>query len=141
MSVGAIGGVVGSGSGLNSVQRSGLSEQDFIHLFLTQLTFQDPLNPVDNREFLAQLAQFTNIEQTQEINDNIVGMLEVQASTQAVNLIGKTVQLTRNGQNIVGTVTTVQFQNNQPVLAVKDSSNGNVLTNVGLSEINLVRGS
>jgi|SRR5581483_8156303 len=140
MAVSAIGGTVGSGAGLNSVQRSGLSEQDFIHLFLTQLTFQDPLNPVDNREFLAQLAQFTNIEQTQIVSDNLMGLLEVQASTQAVNLIGKTIQIARNGQTLVGSVTTVNFQNNAAVLTMKESD-GTEVTDVGLSEIQLVRGS
>jgi len=140
MPVGAIGGNVGSGSDLTNIQRSGLSEQDFIHLFLTQLTFQDPLNPVDNREFLAQLAQFTNIQQTQTLNDNLMGVLEVQASSQAVNLIGKTVEISRNGQSIDGTITTVSFKNSTAVLTMK-ATDGSELTDVGLSEIVLVRGS
>ncbi len=138
MSVSAIGGVVGSGSDVSTIQRSGLSEQDFINLFLTQLTFQDPLDPVDNREFLAQLAQFTTIQQTQTLNDNLMGALEMQASTQAVNLIGKTVEIQRNGQRLDGTITTVSFQNNQAVLTMQES-NGDEITDVALSEIVLVR--
>ncbi len=139
MAVSAIGGSVGSGAGLSTVQQSGLSEQDFINLFLTQLTFQDPLNPVDNREFLAQLAEFTTIEQDQMINDNLTGLLEIQASTQAIGLIGKSVQITQNGQNIIGSVTAVSFQNNQAALTVTETG-GTVLTDVSPSEVTLING-
>lgn len=136
MAVDALGAAVGSGVG--QAQSTGLNENDFIKLFLTQLTFQDPLNPVDNQQFLAQLAQFTTIQQLQTLSDNIMGELEVQASTQAVGLLGHTVQVTQNGQTILGTVTTVQFQSGQPVLSLQQSD-GTELTNVNPSQITLVR--
>lgn len=138
MTVNAIGGAFGAGAA--NVQRSGLSENDFIHLFLTQLTFQDPLNPVDDREFLAQLAQFTQIEQSQTLNDNLTGVLEVQAATQAVGLIGKTVEISQNGSIQDGVVTTVSFANGQASLTVHTTA-GNELTNVNPSTVVLVRGS
>ncbi|TAM10078.1 MAG: flagellar hook capping protein [Nevskiaceae bacterium] len=136
MSVNALGSVVGSGVG--PAQSTGLKESDFIRLFLTQLTFQDPLNPVDNQQFLAQLAQFTTIQQLQTLSDNIMGELEVQASTQAVGLLGHTVQVTQSGQDVVGTVTTVQFQGGQPTLSLQ-KSDGTELTDVTPSQITLVR--
>lgn len=136
MAVNAIGGAVGSG--LGPIDRSGLSESDFIHLFLTQLTFQDPLNPVDNREFLAQLAQFTNIQQTQVLSDNISGLLQLEAANQAVGLIGKTVEVSQNGQSVTGSVTTVTFQNGQPLLTV-NQSNGQDLPNISPASVVLVR--
>lgn len=136
MAVDAIGGSVGSGVG--SVQRNGLQQEDFIKLFLTQLTFQDPLNPVDNREFLAQLAQFTNIQQTQVLSDNLNGLLSVQSASQSVGLLNRTVSVLQNNQTLTGQVTTISFNNGQPSLTVRQAD-GSFLQDVRLSQITLVR--
>ncbi|MDB5986150.1 MAG: flagellar hook capping protein [Nevskia sp.] len=137
MPVDAIGSTVGSGAG--QIQRTGLSTDDFIKLFLTQLTFQDPLNPVDNAQFLAQLAQFTSIQQTQILSDNVVGLLTETSVSQSVSLIGKTVQVDQGtGTPVVGSVTTVQFQSGAPSLTIKQSD-GTIIQNVALSQITLVR--
>lgn len=137
MPVDAIGGSVGSGAG--QIERTGLSTDDFIKLFLTQLTFQDPLNPVDNAQFLAQLAQFTSIQQTQVLSDNVVGLLNEAAVSQAVSLIGKTVQVDQGtGTPVVGNVGTVQFQSGTPSLTVTQTD-GTVIQSVMLSQITLIQ--
>ena len=51
---------------------SALGLQDFMKVLLTQLTFQDPLKPMDNQAFMAQMAQFTGLEQTQRLNDRVL---------------------------------------------------------------------
>lgn len=51
-----------------------LDKHAFLTLLITQLRNQDPLNPKDNGEFLAQMAQFTSLEQTQNINSGIEKM-------------------------------------------------------------------
>ncbi len=48
-----------------------LGKQDFLNLLVTQMRFQDPLNPSENTEFVAQLAQFSSLEGTQNINSSI----------------------------------------------------------------------
>lgn len=136
MSVDAIGSVVGSGS--SGITASSLNQSDLLKIFLTQLTYQDPLNPVDSREFLAQLAQFTNVQQTQELSQNLTGLLSVQSVSQSIGLIGKTVQVVRNGQELAGIVSTLQFQNGQPLLTLKQSD-GTFLQGIRLSDIDLVR--
>lgn len=136
MSVDAIGSVVGSGS--SGITASSLNQSDLLKIFLTQLTYQDPLNPVDSREFLAQLAQFTNVQQTQELSQNLTGLLSVQSVSQSIGLIGKTVQVLRNGQELVGTVSTLQFQSGQPLLTLQQSD-GTFLQGIRLSDIDLVR--
>lgn len=136
MSVDAIGSVVGSGS--SGIKASSLNQSDLLKIFLTQLTYQDPLNPVDSREFLAQLAQFTNVQQTQELSQNLMGLLSVQSVSQSIGLIGKTVQVLRNGQELVGTVSTLQFQSGQPLLTLQQSD-GTFLQGIRLSDIDLVR--
>ncbi|MCK9193397.1 MAG: hypothetical protein M0P19_05940 [Nevskia sp.] len=136
MAVDTIGSSVGSGVG--QVQRNGLQQQDFLRLFLTQLSFQDPLNPVDNREFLAQLAQFANIQQTQVLSDNIQGLLAVQSVSQSVGLIGRTVSVTQNNQTLTGQVTTIRYDTGQPLLTLLQAD-GTSIQNVRLAQIVLVR--
>ena len=48
-----------------------MGKQDFLTLLVTQLKYQDPMQPTDNGEFVAQLAQFSNLEGTQNINKSI----------------------------------------------------------------------
>ena len=50
-----------------ATQASALGLQDFMKILLTQLTYQDPLKPLDNQEFMAQMAQFTTLEQSQRL--------------------------------------------------------------------------
>ncbi|WP_419663707.1 FlgD: predicted flagellar hook capping protein [Desulfosarcina variabilis str. Montpellier] len=71
-----------------------MGKDDFLTLLITQLKNQDPLNPSDSTEFTAQLAQFSSLEQLQNINDALASF-EVYQSTanniQASNFIGQTV--------------------------------------------------
>ena len=71
-----------------------LGKNDFLSLLVAQLQNQDPLNPSDSTEFTAQLAQFSSLEQLQNINTTLAGF-EVYQSTlnniQSSSFIGKTV--------------------------------------------------
>jgi flagellar basal-body rod modification protein FlgD len=136
MAIDAIGGTVGSGA--NELQRAGVNQEDFIRLFLTQLSFQDPLEPVDNREFLAQLAQFTAVEEQRTLNANLEALLSVQASGQAIALLGKTVEVATATGSVVGEVTTLSFRTGKPLLTVVQSD-GTVLQDVSPVQITLVR--
>ena len=121
------------------VPKTVVSQDEFLKILLTQLQFQDPLKPLDNQEFIAQLAQFTNLEQTRQMDDSITTLLTIQSSTQSIGLIGKTVDVAAaNGGSVTGTVTTVTFTSGQPRLTVQ-SSDGSFLTDVSLSQVSLVR--
>ncbi|HFF8259403.1 flagellar hook capping FlgD N-terminal domain-containing protein [Acinetobacter baumannii] len=78
MAIDALGNSLNTAS--SEVSRSNLSQNDFIKLFMTELTFQDPLEPINNREFLAQMAQFTNLEQARLTNDNISNLVSINAT-------------------------------------------------------------
>jgi len=136
MAVDAIGGAVGTG--LGELTRSGVSQEDFIRLFLTQLNFQDPLEPVDNREFLAQLAQFTSVEQLRTLGENIDALLGVQASGQALGLLGRSVEVSTESGSVIGQVTTLNYRSGKPLLTVTQT-NGNVLPDVSPSQVLIVR--
>lgn len=136
MAVDAIGGVVGGG--VRDLQRAGVNQDDFLKIFLTQLSFQDPLEPVDNREFLAQLAQFSAVEQMRQTNENVEGLLNVQASTQAIGLLGRTVEVSSGSGSAVGQVTTLNFQSGRPLLTVR-LADGSFLQDLSPAQVNIVR--
>lgn len=71
-----------------------MGKDDFLHLLVAQLKAQDPLNPMDGTEFTAQLAQFSSLEQLQNINGSLGDLNTSQAvltNSQAVQYIGKTI--------------------------------------------------
>jgi flagellar basal-body rod modification protein FlgD len=92
MTVSAIGGAT---SGLYSSGSQTLGKDDFLKLLVTQLQNQDPMNPTDSTEFVAQLAQFSSLEQLSNVNENlkVVQLFEQSINNaQAVNFVGKTVK-------------------------------------------------
>jgi len=73
-----------------------LGEDDFFQLLVTQLRYQNPLSPIGNTEYVAQLAQFTSLEQMRKVNENLTYLQMYQASinnSMAVSLIGKEVKV------------------------------------------------
>lgn len=123
----------GAGSQVNN-----LNMQDFLKVLLTQLTYQDPLKPMDNQQFMAQVAQFTALGQTQQMNSNIETLVANQASLQSVGLIGRTVDITTNSGTVTGTVSALSLSGTSPQLTVKAGS-GATLTNIDLSQVIAVR--
>lgn len=138
MAVDLIGGGATSALQNTDLQASTLSQEDFLKILLTQLQFQDPLKPLDNQEFLAQMAQFSSLAQTSQINDRIDSLLSIQAATQSIGLIGKTVQVDTDGGSQVGTVGSLNFTGGVPLLTVTTSA-GEVLTGISVSQITVVR--
>jgi flagellar basal-body rod modification protein FlgD len=117
-----------------------LGQSDFLKILMTQLQFQDPMKPMDNQAFMAQMAQFSTLELTQQQNTKTDTLLTLQAATQAIGLIGKQVEVTTSSGQQIGSVTAISFQNDgTPMLSVQ-TSNGGALTGVSLSQIALVRG-
>lgn len=121
-----------------SLQNNKLGVDDFLKVLLTQLTFQDPLKPIDNQQFMAQMAQFTSLEQTQQLNTKLDQLVNNQAALQSVGLIGKTVDIADGNTTVTGTVTALAFGGDSPTLTLT-ATNGAVLQNVSLSQILSVR--
>jgi flagellar basal-body rod modification protein FlgD len=122
-----------------ALQNAGLSQQDFLKVLTTQLQFQDPLKPMDNDQFLAQMAQFSTLGLMQQQTDSTNSLLTIQTATQTVGLLGKSVQVTTSTGAQTGSVTTVTFQTDgTPQLAVK-LADGSVLTGIGLTQVTVVQ--
>lgn len=137
MPVDAIGSILNQ-TDTTVTRQNTIDQEDFIKLFLSQLQFQDPLEPVDNREFLAQLAQFSNLEQTRQTSQNTEGLLVMNSSAQALGLLSKTVEIQGTGAATVGSVIAVNFTSSGPELSIRTTS-GQVLTAVRLSQVSLVK--
>ena len=76
-----------------------LGKEDFLQLLVAQLSSQDPLNPMDSREFSAQLAQFSALEQMTNINSTLEDLVTAQlamGNSSMINLIGKLVDVPGN---------------------------------------------
>ena len=102
---------------------SALGKDQFLQLLITQLRHQDPINPVEDKEFIAQLAQFSSLEQMQNLNTNLGEMMLAQqkltALGQATQMIGQEVELfTNEGESLFGRVRGVQFKNGWPQIMV-----------------------
>jgi flagellar basal-body rod modification protein FlgD len=137
MAIDAIGNALSSTT--SELNQSQLGQEDFIKLFLTELTFQDPLEPIDNREFLAQMAQFANLEQTRVSNENSENLVIMNSTAQSLGLLGRQVEVTnQSGSSTIGSVTAISFSANGPVLSVK-KADGSVQTDVRMAQIKLVR--
>lgn len=137
MPVDAVGGTINPQDSAIT-KKNTINQEDFIKLFLAQLQFQDPLEPVDNREFLAQLAQFTALEQSRQTSENTNGLLSMNASTQAISLLNKQVEVQGLGVPTIGTVTAVSFTSSGAELSIRGST-GEVSTGIRLSQVTLVR--
>ena len=120
MAIDAIGRLANQDTGLS---QAAVGLDDFLNIFLAQLNFQDPLEPVDNREFVAQLAQFSSLELANQTNDNMSGLLDVASVSQSVGLLGKEVQVNADGGSVIGSVVAIRLSGNQPVLSVKTADN------------------
>lgn len=73
-----------------------LGKDDFLQLLVAQLSSQDPLNPMDSREFSAQLAQFSSLEQMTNINNTLEELVTAQlamGNSSMISLIGKLVDV------------------------------------------------
>lgn len=80
-----------------------LGKDDFMKLLVAQMQAQDPLDPMSNTEFSAQLAQFSALEQMQNVNTNLESLIEFQAvnnNNMAINLIDKKITVPGNNLTI-----------------------------------------
>ncbi|AMM13148.1 flagellar hook capping protein [Burkholderia sp. PAMC 28687] len=134
----AISPISSTGDVNNRIDSLGLDMQSLLKIILTQLTYQDPLKPVDNFEFVSQLAQFTSLEQTRQMTDKIDNLLSVQSATQTFGLLGRNVDVQTDTALLSGVVKSVSFKDSQPQLTIETDS-GQFLTNATISQIVSVR--
>lgn len=119
---------IGSVGTTNTVAaQASVGLEDFLNIFLTQLNYQDPLEPVDNREFLAQLAQFSTVEIANRTSETTEALLDVSSLQQSIGLLGKTVNVQLQTGSTSGEVIAMSLVNSQPRLTISQAD-GTLLT-------------
>ena len=93
-----------------ATQRSGFAREDFLKLLTAELTHQDPLNPIDNSQFLEQLTSLQNLEATSALTDGINALARFQQFSAASSLIGMdAIGVSDEGEVVRGRVEKVVF--------------------------------
>lgn len=107
---------------LNSAASGGnqqLGRDDFLKILLTQLQNQDPTNPMEDKEFIAQMAQFSSLEQMTNMAQGFQELNNVLSSSRALGVLGRTVEVLSGSDVIQGTVSAVT-QGATPTVTVND---------------------
>jgi flagellar basal-body rod modification protein FlgD len=116
-----------------------LNFQDYLQLLVTEISTQDPLNPVDNKEFITQLATYSQLNLMNSVS-LLVGKLSESSNRQeVVSMLGKEVEVINdNGQRIIGEVVSAELSTATPSMTIKNSD-GEFISNIQVSSISLVR--
>ena len=81
-----------------------LGKDDFLKQIITQLSNQDPTNPMEDTQFIAQMAQFSSLEQMTNMNQQFTKMTAMLNSTEAMSTLGKTVEINLGDTTTKGVV-------------------------------------
>jgi flagellar basal-body rod modification protein FlgD len=93
----------------------------FLNLMVAQLRYQDPMNPTDSGQMMAQNAQFTALEKMQDVADQTAALLSAQVSFGAAGMVGKNVTYENaDGTKTSGLVGSVSYDASGPMLVVDD---------------------
>ena len=120
----------------NRTPTSNLGKDDFLQLLTTQLKNQDPMNPMEDMDFIGQMAEFSSLEQMLNLNTSVEKIntaLTNNTTNQAMMFLGTnvTAQVDESDEPITGTVSTIGFKDNQPYLKVGEYA-------VALDQVKLV---
>jgi flagellar basal-body rod modification protein FlgD len=97
-----------------------LDRDDFLKILITQLQHQDPTSPVEDKDFIAQMAQFSSLEQMTNMSTGFQRLSGLLASSEASQVLGKTVEL-RDGDNLVRGVVDKVVRGESPMVGVNGS--------------------
>ena len=130
--------VASAPSAAQSLQANGMGMQDLLKVLLTQLSYQDPMKPMDSQQFMTQMMQTTLVQQGQEGNAKLDALIASQATLLSVGLLGKSVDVSLAGGPASGTVVALALDSGSPRLTISTQS-GASLTGITPSQITLIR--
>ncbi|MDR3342494.1 MAG: flagellar hook assembly protein FlgD [Treponema sp.] len=84
-----------------------LGKDDFLKILITQLSYQDPTAPMEDKEFIAQMAQFSTLDQMTSMATDFSRLTQMLAGNEAVGALGKSVEVAAGEELIQGTVKAV----------------------------------
>lgn len=109
----------GKGAITKAENRASVSRDQFLKILVAELSSQSPLDPLDNGQFMQQLASLQNLEQTAALTDSLKTFERFLQMTSGSALIGKQIKgLTPEGDTVQGTVSRVVLEGNKVNLVV-----------------------
>jgi flagellar basal-body rod modification protein FlgD len=98
---------------------AGMGKDDFMKLLMEQLKNQDPMKPMEDKEFITQLAQFSSLESIDALTEQMEALTGSQMLVQAATLIGKpaTAKLA-SGEVVTGTISQVKMIDGKPTAVI-----------------------
>jgi flagellar basal-body rod modification protein FlgD len=133
---------INSSDELNAKKQGELSQEDFFSLMTTQLAQQDPFKPLDNTEFVAQMAQFSSLESLQSMQTSFSDLASAMTSNQALQasaLVGRTVLVPSNiasfnGSSEVQGMVALAENTENVVVRIQDES-GQLIKEIELGDL------
>jgi flagellar basal-body rod modification protein FlgD len=118
--------VTGStGSATDQAAPQAMGKDMFLKLLVAQLKYQNPMEPVDSSQFMAQTAQFTMVEKLQAMAAQTDALVAGEASQRAAGLLGRQVSyIDSEGATRTGVVTGTRFGTDGPVLLLGPGGSG-----------------
>ncbi len=109
------------GAAASTTDKTKMDKDMFLKLLVAQLRYQDPTKPADATQFLAQTAQFTQVEKLDDVSSSLQSMVISQQILQASGLVGRTITYAgADGKDVTGVVTSATFTASAPTLHVGD---------------------
>ena len=100
-----------------------LNQDDFLKLLTTQLTYQDPMNPMSDTQYISQMSNFNSLEQMRALKTDFEKYSSAQSVSAAQNFLGKTVTATdAGGTSVTGVVSEVQTASGLPHLIINGAA-------------------
>lgn len=116
----------------------GLGFDALLKIILTQLTYQDPLKPMDNFQFVSQLAQFSQVQQGQATNDRLQALVSAQATNQATGLLGRRIDVPAGSATLSGVVTAIALSGGTPTVTI-ETEDKRTISGIAIGSIANVR--
>ena len=127
-----------SSSSSSSSSTGAMSQSDFLKLMVAQLQAQDPTNPVDNQEFASQMAQFSTLSATQDLNTTVTSLASQLTSASQTNQVLSSANLV--GRDVMVPATTTAYDGSTATKgAVNVATAGAVVINITDASGNAVR--
>lgn len=128
MAVSGVSGV-GTSATTTSAAKASVDYQSFLKLLVAEMKNQDPTQPMDSTQYIAQLASFSQVEQSIQVNSKLDSLLQLSQLSQAGSIIGKTV--TSEDETVSGVVNSVRLTS-EGLVAVLDTGD-NLLIGDGVT--------
>lgn len=93
-----------STDGKTAAAKNVMGKDEFLKILVTQLSHQDPTEPMEDKEFIAQMAQFSSLEQITNMNEGLSKVADILARSQAVGLLGSMVDIADGTDSVSGLV-------------------------------------